>query len=132
MDAQQLQLHACMWPAVSHGIAGAPTHLHHLQASPTLFVVEGILSSADLTVTLVFVCCVGATLHLDGIDAFDAATHCAALTAAERISKQQQQAAAQQAEQQPAAGAQAGQQQQAFDAAATQLPLGGSCPGPAL
>ncbi|KAF6259128.1 hypothetical protein COO60DRAFT_1638600 [Scenedesmus sp. NREL 46B-D3] len=75
----------------------------------------------------------GATLHLDGINAFDAATHCAALTAAERISKQQQQAAAQQVEQ-PAA-AQAEPQQQAFDAAATQLPPGGaavSCPGAAV
>jgi ferric-dicitrate binding protein FerR (iron transport regulator) len=75
----------------------------------------------------------GATLHLDGIDAFDAATHCAALTAAERISKQQQQAAEEQAQQSTAAPA--GQQQQAFDAAATQLPLGGaaaSCPGAAV
>jgi hypothetical protein len=75
----------------------------------------------------------GATLHLDGIDAFDAATHCAALTAAERISKQQQQAAeAAQAEQPAAASAEP--QQQAFDAAATQLPSGGdaaSCPGAA-
>lgn len=31
----------------------------------------------------------GQVLHLDGINAFDAATHCAQLTAAERISKQQ-------------------------------------------
>lgn len=34
--------------------------------------------------------CAGALLHLDGMNAFDAATHCAAFTAAERISKQQQ------------------------------------------
>lgn len=33
----------------------------------------------------------GTTLHLDGIDAFDAATHCASLTAAERLNKQHQQ-----------------------------------------
>jgi hypothetical protein len=74
----------------------------------------------------------GATLHLDGIDAFDAATHCAALTAAERISKQQQQAAAEHAEQPVVAPATPPQQE--FDAAATQLPSGGdaaSCPGAA-
>eukprot|EP00878_Enallax_costatus_P005225 GHUV01005491.1.p1 GENE.GHUV01005491.1~~GHUV01005491.1.p1 ORF type:complete len:273 (+),score=73.35 GHUV01005491.1:181-999(+) len=33
----------------------------------------------------------GGLLHLDGMNAFDAATHCASLTAAERISKQLQQ-----------------------------------------
>lgn len=33
----------------------------------------------------------GAVLHLDGMDAFDAATHCASLTAAERLTRQQQQ-----------------------------------------
>lgn len=32
----------------------------------------------------------GTTLHLDGMDAFDAATHCASLTAAERLTRQQQ------------------------------------------
>lgn len=33
---------------------------------------------------------VGGLLHLAGMNAFDAATHCAALTAAERLSKQQE------------------------------------------
>jgi hypothetical protein len=46
--------------------------------------------------TCPLVCCplcllTGTTLHLDGMDAFDAATHCASLTAAERLTRQQQQ-----------------------------------------
>lgn len=87
---------------------GAPLHAHLLlHSSPTCcshksserlpltqcpagFVADSVLPAVYAACAACAVCAAGAVLHLDGMDAFDAATHCAALTAAERLTRQQQ------------------------------------------
>lgn len=71
---------AILWTASAHQLPGVPL-------SPMMMPFERPYRAPPSCIVCAFCLCLslpGAVLHLDGMGAFDAATHCASLTAAER------------------------------------------------